>query len=94
MTIRIGLTEILILRYMYLEAIVTCSLTKKLVEMLHKPLNVSNLLKLYLFQCIHRKIIEGYLDSVPSLAFNTIKTKLIMLHFIVPNICNQNECLI
>ena len=27
---------------------------------------------------ILRKTIEGYLDSVPSLTFNTIKTKLIM----------------
>ena len=28
-----------------------------------------------------RKTIEGYLDSVPSLTFNTIKTKLIMHAF-------------
>ena len=40
-----------------------------------------------------RKKFEGYLDSVTSLTFNTIKTKLIM-HFIVPDICNQNEGLI
>ena len=30
---------------------------------------------------IHRKTIEGYLDSVPSLTFNTIKAKPIMYTF-------------
>ena len=30
---------------------------------------------------ILRKLIEGYLDSVPSLTFNTIKTLLIMHAF-------------
>ena len=30
---------------------------------------------------ILRKTIEGYFDSVPSLTFNTIKTKLIMHAF-------------
>ena len=30
------------------------------------------------YRCILRKTIEGYLDSVPSLTFNTIKTKLLM----------------
>ena len=30
---------------------------------------------------ILRKTIEGYLDSIPSLTFNTIKTKLIMHAF-------------
>ena len=38
-----------------------------------------------------RKTIEGYLYSVPPLAFNTLKTKLIMHAFIVPDIGNQNE---
>ena len=35
------------------------------------------------------------IDSVPSLTYNTIKTKLIIIcmHFAVPDICNQNECL-
>ena len=36
------------------------------------------------FNCLHdilRKTIEGYLDSVPSLTFNTIRTKLIMNAF-------------
>ena len=44
-----------------------------------------------------KKTIEGYLNSVPSLTFNTIKTNLIMhVHyaFVIPDICNQNECLI
>ena len=31
--------------------------------------------------CILRKTIEGYLDSVPSLTFNTMKTKPIMHAF-------------
>ena len=39
-------------------------------------------LKYYLFQSnILRKTIEGYLDSVPSLTFNTIETLLIMHAF-------------
>ena len=33
------------------------------------------------YQSILRKTIEGYLGSVPSLTFNTIKTKLIMPAF-------------
>ena len=40
---------------------------------------------------ILRKTIEGYLDSVPSLTFNTIKTKVIMHAFHSSNIWNQNE---
>ena len=32
-----------------------------------------------------------YLDSFPPLTFNTVKTS---MYFIVPDICNQNECLI
>ena len=41
---------------------------------------------------ILRKTIEGYLDSAPSLTFNTIKTiNLLCMHVIVPDICNQDE---
>ena len=50
--------------------------------------------KKYRLDVLHsEKTIGGYLDSVPSLTLNTIKKTLIM-HFIVPHICNQNECLI
>ena len=45
-------------------------------------------------QYILRKTIEGYLDSVPAPTYYTIKTKLIGMHFIVSDFCNQNECLI
>ena len=34
-----------------------------------------------LYLKLYRKTIEGYLDSVPTLTFNTIKTKLIMNAF-------------
>ena len=38
-------------------------------------------MSLYASVYILRKTIEGYLDSIPSLTFNTIKTKLIMHTF-------------
>ena len=42
-----------------------------------------------------QKTIEGYLDSVLSLTFNTIKLNYqLCMHFIVPDICYQNEGLI
>ena len=40
-----------------------------------------------------KKTIEDYLDLVPSLTLNTMKTKLIMHAFHSPDICHQNECL-
>ena len=40
---------------------------------------------------ILRKIIEGYLDSVQSLTFNTIKTKLIMHAFHSVRYLQSNE---
>ena len=41
----------------------------------------TNIECLNLIDNIHRKTIEGYLDSVSSLTFNTIQTKLIMHAF-------------
>ena len=38
-------------------------------------------LKEEVYEHILRKTIEGYLDSVPSVTFNTIKTKLIIHAF-------------
>ena len=45
---------------------------------------------------IRGKSIEGYLDSISSLTFNTIKIKLNILYmqFIAPDISNQNIYLI
>ena len=43
---------------------------------------------------ILRKTIEGYLDSVPSLTLNTIKTKLIMHAFHSSRYLQSNVCLI
>ena len=45
----------------------------------YKKIRISSLL--CIFETILRKTIEGYLGLVPSLTFNTIKTKLIMITF-------------
>ena len=50
------------------------NMTKKFVDWDVKHENEKNVY-------ILRKTIEGYLDSVPSLTFNTIKTNLIMHAF-------------
>ena len=53
------------------------------------------IIKIIIIIIILRKTIEGYLDSVPSLIFNTIKTKLIMHAFHSSRYLQQkNECLI
>ena len=48
---------------------------------LRRQLNIIKILYIVKHIYILRKTIEGYLDSVPSLTFNTIKTKLIMHAF-------------
>ena len=53
-----------------------------------------HLIKYNHLECLNilRKTIEGYVDSVPSLTFKTIKTKLIMYAFHSSRYLN--ECLI
>ena len=46
------------------------------------------------YHTILRKTIEGYLDSVPSLTFNTIKTLLTMHAFHISRHLHQNGCFI
>ena len=54
---------------------------------------VALLTLLLVFLNILRKTIEGYLDSFPSLIFNTIKTKLIIHAFHSYRYLQSTECL-
>ena len=54
-----------------------CNMTVKGKKLANAKLQIAHFYQ----RNILRKTIEGYLDSVPSLTFNTIKTKLIMHAF-------------